>query len=128
MNISSFVPNLITHDMTATLAFYLKVLDFKMGMHVPDEAPFGWAQITHGPVELMFQTAESIEEDLGIGEKGKTGGTLLFHCHVDDIDGWMKRVSAATKVAFPMRETFYGMKEFGFYDPNGYLIVFAQRI
>lgn len=128
MNITSFTPNLITNDMAATLAFYTEVLDFKMGMHVPEEAPFGWVQLMHGPVELMFQTSASIEEDLGIGQNGKTGGTLLFHCDVDDIEGLMKRVSEKAKLAFPMRETFYGMKEFGTYDPNGYLLVFAQRI
>jgi uncharacterized glyoxalase superfamily protein PhnB len=128
MKITSFIPNLITRDMAATLAFYTELLDFKVGMNVPEEAPFVWAQITHGPVELMWQTADSFEEDLGIAGDRETGGTLLFHTQVEDIKGWFERLDGKVKMATPMRETFYGMREFGFWDPNGYLIVLAERM
>jgi uncharacterized glyoxalase superfamily protein PhnB len=128
MNITSFTPNLITRDMAASLKFYTQLLDFQIGMHVPDEEPYVWAQITHGSIEIMLQEGGSFQEDLGIDWGGKTGGTLLFHTSVTDIQAWYDRLDGKVRMATPMRETFYGMKEFGFHDPDGYLIVFAEPV
>ncbi|MGH9568009.1 MAG: VOC family protein [Candidatus Angelobacter sp.] len=30
------------------------------------------------------------------------------------------------KIAIPLHQEFYGMKEFAVFDPDGYLIIFAE--
>ncbi|MEM0996120.1 MAG: VOC family protein [Bacteroidota bacterium] len=126
MKISTFVANLITDDMAATVAFYTEQLDFKLTMSVPEQAPFNWVLLKHDTVELMFQTRGDFSDDLKINLEEATGGTLLFHAHVVNIAGWFERLQSTVKLAFPIRHTFYGMDEFGFYDPSGYLIVLAE--
>lgn len=127
MEIKSITPNLITDDMAATLAFYQGLLNFKLDMQVPETAPYNWCQISQGEVKLMWQTRASFAEDLGIPFDTPTGGTASFFTQVTDIEAWHSRLAHKVKMAFPMRTTFYGMKEFGFYDPSGYLIAFAER-
>ncbi len=31
------------------------------------------------------------------------------------------------KIALPLKDQFYGMREFAIQDPDGYLVIFAQR-
>ena len=37
-------------------------------------------------------------------------------------------VSPQARVMMPMKDQFYGMREFGIEDPDGYVIFFAPRI
>ena len=37
------------------------------------------------------------------------------------------RVSSKARVIMPMKDQFYGMREFGIEDPDGYVIFAAQR-
>lgn len=37
-------------------------------------------------------------------------------------------VPDAARVVMPLKDQFYGRREFGIEDPDGYIIFFAQRI
>jgi uncharacterized glyoxalase superfamily protein PhnB len=39
-----------------------------------------------------------------------------------------KLVEHGVKITMPMKEQFYGMKEFGMEDPEGWEITFAERL
>lgn len=40
----------------------------------------------------------------------------------------LSRIEAKARVVMPLKDQFYGMREFGIEDPDGYVIFFAQRI
>jgi uncharacterized glyoxalase superfamily protein PhnB len=36
--------------------------------------------------------------------------------------------SHGIKIAMPLHTEFYGMKEFAVFDPDGYLLIFAEQV
>ena len=58
--------------------------------------------------------------------RGCASKACLF-VEVDDFDGTVERIQGAP-VAFPVRETPYGMKEIGVFEPGGHLAVFACKL
>ena len=59
----SLTPNIFVKDMNATIAFY-QLLGFNVVMSVPGEGDFVWAMMVCGNVSMMFQTFESLAEEL----------------------------------------------------------------
>ena len=53
-------------------------------------------------------------------------GSLYLRC--DDVDAWWERLKDSTRVCYPIEDFAYGVREFGIYDGNGYLIQFGQRL
>jgi len=93
---------------------------------VPDAPPYDWAMAMRDGVTLMFQTAESLGEDIPAFRGAKPGGSLSFFVRVQDIDGFYERVWSRVEPVMDLRKTFYGMREFYFRDPNGYILGFAE--
>ena len=44
------------------------------------------------------------------------------------IDEFFKEISSRATVVMGLKDQFYGMREFGVEDPDGYIILLAQRI
>lgn len=44
------------------------------------------------------------------------------------VDALFAEISAKARVIMPLKTQFYGMREFGIEDPDGYVIFFAQRV
>ena len=63
-----------------------------------------------------------------IGKGNFNGANARFH----DLDalGVIRygTIKDRADIVFDMRTTFYGMREFGIRDGNGYVVVFAQRV
>ena len=76
--------------------------------HPGDDVP-GLAQRSIGGTNTLFVTIESDGVDQGI-------------------DRLFERIHARAKVIMPLKDQFYGMREFGVEDPDGYILFFAQRI
>lgn len=112
-----------------SMAYYSTIFGFTEGTSVP--APGGglqWGMVVHGAVQLMFQTAESIGEDLPGFNTEKTGGSLSLFIEVDDAAALFREVEGKVELFMPLKDTFYGKREFGIRDLNGYLLVFASDI
>ena len=112
-------PNMMVASVEESMAYYSTIFGFTEGPSVP--APSGglqWGMVMHGAVQLMFQTAASIGEDLPGFNTEKTGGSLSL----------FQQVKAKVEVFMPLKDTFYGKREFGIRDLNGYLLVFASDI
>lgn len=45
----------------------------------------------------------------------------------DGVDAMFHAVEGRAKVVMTLKDQFYGMREFGVEEPDGYVIVFAQR-
>ena len=118
-------PNLIVSDMPASVTFYRDVLKFGIERTVPDEAPYVFVWLKRGSVELFLNEMKTVA---AVFPNLRAGGTSTLYVVVDDVKGLMEEVTSRAQIAMPMTDQFYGMREFAIFDPDGYLITFAQRI
>jgi uncharacterized glyoxalase superfamily protein PhnB len=57
------------------------------------------------------------------------GGSLTLFIEVEGIEEVLAAVQKhGTKITMPLKEQFYGMREFAFEDPEGWVITVAERI
>ena len=55
------------------------------------------------------------------------GGTLTLFIEVVDIKGTYAALEGRVKILMPLERKWYGVTEFAFEDPDGYVITFAER-
>jgi uncharacterized glyoxalase superfamily protein PhnB len=131
---SKLTPNLLVASVERSLAFYIDVLGFERGMTVPEQSPFVFASVTSGPVEIFFNdAATAVKEYPGFGGK-PLGATGTMFIEMDgssspgEIDALHNRIKDRVTITMPLVTQFYGMREFAFQDPDGYVITVAQRV
>ncbi|MGI8410862.1 MAG: VOC family protein [Pyrinomonadaceae bacterium] len=56
------------------------------------------------------------------------GFTGSFYFHTDDVDALWDKLKDKAKICYGIENVFHGMREFGVYDNNGYLLQFGQEI
>jgi len=133
MKFTKLTPNLIVRDVAASLHFYQSVLGFQQGITVPDAAPYVFGSVTNGTVEIFFNDQKAVAEEdpelAGTKPPSKIGGTLTLYLETDAIEDVLRAVeNAKCRITMPIKTQFYGMREFGFQDPNGWTITVAQRV
>ncbi len=124
--LTTLSPNLIAADVNRSVDFYTRELGFTLVASVPDTGTYNWAMVQRDTVTMMFQTLDSIHEDmpsLKITGKGSIGTFFIKMKGIDDLFASLK---GKVEIPLDMRTTFYGMKEFAVKDPDGYLLVFAE--
>ncbi|MFC2186360.1 VOC family protein [Fulvivirgaceae bacterium LMO-SS25] len=126
--IHSLTPNLMVNDVAYTIKFYKEKLGFELAQTVPEEAPFVWAMMKKEGMEIMFQTRESLIEDLPAFETIKPGASLTLFIKVNGIESIYEKLQNKVQMVSELKETFYAMKEFTFKDCNGYILTFAEPI
>jgi uncharacterized glyoxalase superfamily protein PhnB len=120
----SVTANFFVNDINKTIEFY-KQLGFNVIMTVPEEGDITWAMLTCGNVTFMFQTFQSLGNDLpSISRQG--GGSLLFYIKTTEIRKFFDQIKDNVKVVKGLEKTFYGATEFSIEDNNGYLLTFAE--
>jgi uncharacterized glyoxalase superfamily protein PhnB len=119
-------PNIFTNNMKATIAFY-ELLGFKTTMSMPETGyDLVWAMMVNGNVTMMFQTYESLADELPEISR-KDGGSLLLYINLKDIRGFFEQVKNKVTVLKGLETTFYGATEFSIKDNNGYVLTFAEH-
>ena len=123
----SLSPNIFVKDIKATIAFY-KQLGFEVAMSVPEGGDeLVWAMVVNGRVTVMFQTFDSLGDDLQ-EVKREDGGSLLFYIKLKNILNFFDLLKEKVTVVKGLEKTFYGATEFSILDNNGYLLTFAEDI
>jgi uncharacterized glyoxalase superfamily protein PhnB len=120
----SITPNIFVKDINETIDFY-KQLGFNVVTTVPEQGDIFWAMMTCGNVIFMFQTFESLGEELPMISR-QNGGSLLFYIKTTEIRKFFDKVKDNVKVVKGLEKTFYGATEFSLEDNNGYLLTFAE--
>lgn len=120
----SVSPNIFVRDMNETINFY-KLLGFSLTTTVPEEGDFIFAMMTCGDVIFMFQTFESLADELPTVSRQK-GGSLLLYIQIEDIRDFFDKIKDKVKVIKGLEKTFYGATEFSIEDNNGFLLTFAE--
>ena len=134
MKFSDVTPNLIVTDIDRSLAFYRDVLGFSVFATVPEAAPFVFAWMQRDGVNVFLNTVDSVKDEHAELGSRPIGGTATIYIIVEadspaeGIDALFASVKSKARVIMPMKDQFYGMREFGIEDPDGYVIFAAQRI
>ncbi|MBA2301833.1 MAG: VOC family protein [Acidobacteria bacterium] len=134
MKLQDVTPNLIVTDIDRSTAFYRDVLDFAIVATVPDAAPFVFVWLQRDGVSVFLNLMAAAAEDLPQFAARSVGGTNALFITLEaespesGIDALFQQIEGRTKVVMPLKTQFYGMREFGVEDPDGYVILFAQRV
>ena len=113
--------------MEQSLAFYCDVLGFAKTDTVPDASPFVFAIVQSGAVEIFFNARGPATEEYPALAGKPIGGTLTLFMRSVGIAKIYDELKATVKVTMPLEKKLYGVTEFAFEDPDGYVITFAER-
>jgi uncharacterized glyoxalase superfamily protein PhnB len=123
----SLSPNIFVKDINQTIAFY-RQLGFQLIMSVPEDGQnMVWAMMISGNVTIMFQTFESLGDELPQVSR-KDGGSLLLYIKLKDIINFFEALKDKVTVIKGLEKTFYGATEFSILDNNNYMLTFAEDI
>lgn len=120
----SISPNIYVKDLPATIAYY-KHLGFEVTVTIPEEGDLIFAMMVCGSVTFMFQTFDSLGEELPNVSR-QDGGSLLLYIQVKDIRNFYERIKDKVNVIKGLEKTFYGATEFSILDLNNYVLTFAE--
>jgi len=90
---------------------------------VPGESGLSFAILVRDGAELMLQSRASVLKD---EPKFADQSRAALFVEVDDFEDVKKRLEGYA-IAMPERDTFYGMKEIGVFEPGGNTVVFAKK-
>lgn len=122
----SLAPNIFTNNIQETVALYT-LLGFEVTMSVPEQGDdLVWVMMVNGSVTIMFQTYNSLADELPEISR-KDGGSLLLYITLKDIRGFFESVQDKVKVLKGLEKTFYGATEFSILDNNNYVLTFAEH-
>ncbi len=126
--LNKLTPNLIVSNVERSVAFYRDVLGFTVAMTVPpDGGPLVFAGVQSGAVEIFLNAPEPAIAEYPAFKDRPIGGTLTLFIDVKDIASVYESLRDRVKVVMPFEKKWYGVTEFAFEDPDGYLITFAER-
>jgi lactoylglutathione lyase len=134
MKLTDVVPNLIVRDITASTEFYRDVLEFSVVTTVPEQAPFVFVWLRRDDVSVFLNSVPAVAEDLPAVAARPVGGTATMFITLETadvgqgVDGLFAAVAKRSRVVMPLKDQFYGMREFAVEDPDGHVVIFAQRI
>jgi catechol 2,3-dioxygenase-like lactoylglutathione lyase family enzyme len=117
--LTALTPMLETPDIETTIDFYTRVLGFVVENYVPG---MGWASLKFGDINIMFALPN---EHRNI-PKPIMSGSLYFA--TENVDEVWAGVKEQCSICYPVEDFDYGMREFGIYDNNGYLLQFGQEV
>ena len=125
-HLTKLTPNLVVADVSRSMAFYRDVLGFSVQTTVPDAVPYVFAIVQSGPVEIFLNAAEAAAAEYPAFKGRPIGGTLTLFMQVDDARAAHEALKNRVEIVMPLEKKWYGVVEFAFLDPDGYIITFAQ--
>jgi catechol 2,3-dioxygenase-like lactoylglutathione lyase family enzyme len=125
--LNKLTPNLIVSDVARSVAFYRDVLGFTVQQTVPEDAPFVFAIMVSGSVEIFLNAADTAVQEYPAFKDRPIGGTLTLFIEVQGVRRAHDEIRSKVVIVMPLEEKWYGMTEFAFLDPDGYVITYAER-
>jgi lactoylglutathione lyase len=124
--IKKLTPNLVVANVERSIAFYRDVLGFTVAQTVPDASPFVFASVQSGAVEIFFNAPEPALAEYPAFKDRPIGGTLTLFIEVERVAEAYASLKDRVKVVMPFEKKWYGVTEFAFTDPDGYVITYAE--
>ncbi|MDR3387096.1 MAG: hypothetical protein P4L92_08605 [Rudaea sp.] len=118
-------PVLFVEAIEPSLAFWQERLGFERPVEVPDGERIGFAILSQGTVEVMYQTVAMLRKDSAAHAVDFNGDKTFLFIEVDNLET-IEQELLGFEIVMPKRETFYGSTEIGYREPGGHFITFAQ--
>ena len=134
MKFKKLTPNLVVSNVEASMKFYQTVFGFQTGFAVPDKPPYVFGSVvsgsgSEGGVEIFFNEKNAVEAEYPALVARLIGGTLTLYIEVEGMEEILAAVKkSGAKITMPLKEQFYGMREFAFEDPEGWVVTIAERV
>lgn len=119
MKLHSLRPIFWTDKLDETIEFYTGILGFTLAEKNDD---WGWASLYRDSVEIMLALPN---EHTPFTAPVFTGS---FYINVDNVDEAWALLKDRVKVCYEPEVFEWGMREFGVYDNNGYLLQFGKEM
>ena len=116
-------PVLMVEEIEPVLGFWEK-LGFTRTTELAEGDRLGFVILTRGNVEVMYQTRESVKNDIPALADSPMRGSFLF-IQVDDLEEIVTALEGIEPVV-PRRTTFYGSDELIVREPAGNAVTFAK--
>ena len=117
-------PVLIVAEIEPVLPFWVELLGFEKTVELPHGERLGFVILAKGPVEIMYQSVESVRADVPPLAEATPAASFLF-IEVEDLEEVVQALAGVQPVV-PRRKTFYGADELIVRDPAGNAVTFAQ--
>jgi catechol 2,3-dioxygenase-like lactoylglutathione lyase family enzyme len=118
------LPCLLVADMRATLDFYIEKLGFVQTGYYPIESDPIRTEVRRDDVAIIFYT-ETVHLRFNESVPVCTGAFYIFP---DKLDTLLDELTGKVEFAWGPEVTENGVREFAIRDPNGYTLVFAERV
>jgi len=134
MKLTDVVPNLVVADIDRSTAFYRDILGFTVVATVPDTAPYVFVWLQRDAVNVFLNATEAAFKDFPHLAAKALGGTATLYVTLEGeadravVDELHDAIAGRCRVVHPLHTQFYGMREFAVEDPDGYTLMFAQRV
>ena len=125
--LNKLTPNLVVSDVARSMAFYCDRLGFTVSTTVPDAAPYVFAIVESGLVQIFLNAPEPAIEEYPAMTGRPLGGTFTMFIEVSGIERTYDELKTQIPIVSPLETKWYGVAEFVVADPDGYLIAFAER-
>ena len=118
-------PVFLVADVGATARWYRETLGFAFD-HFPEAEPFEWAGMQHGGAQIMLARSPGYAKpDL---DSLRPDGVWNAYLYVSGLDEFYARIADKAEVRRAPCPQPYGLREFEIADPNGYVLVFGERM
>ncbi|MBI4910261.1 MAG: VOC family protein [Acidobacteria bacterium] len=115
------------NELEPSVDFWTNRIGFQLTASVPHEDKLGFVILVNEGAELMLQSRASAAGDIRSLDEFHASSRAALFIEVSEFDAVAKRLEGYP-IAMPTRETFYGMKEVGVFEPGGNFIVFACSV
>ena len=116
------LPCLLVSDMRRSLDFYLETLRFTQTGYYPIESEPIRTEVRRDGVAIILYT-----EAVHVRDETPTFTGALYLLP-EDIDPLAEELRGKVPFAWGPAETEFGTREFAIRDPDGYTLVFAERV
>ena len=115
------LPCLLVADMRQSLEFYIEKLGFTQTGYFPIESAPVRTEVRRDDVAIILFT----ESLYAVGDSPAfTGALYIFP---ESVDRLANELRGNVKLEWEPHDTDFGTREFAVRDPNGYLLIFAER-
>ncbi|HEU4990197.1 MAG: hypothetical protein KGL93_08470 [Gemmatimonadota bacterium] len=125
LELKQLTPVMVVDEVEPCLSFWWERLGFTVENQVPGpDGKLVFASARRGPVEVMYQTRESVVADAPALAGELAGHSITLFLTVNDLDA-IERALVGVPVVKPRHETFYGSTELYVREPGGNVVGFA---
>jgi uncharacterized glyoxalase superfamily protein PhnB len=116
-------PVIVIEEIEPVLPFWTDRLGFQMVASVPEGERMGFVILAKDNIEVMYQTLASLRKDVPALATSISRTNLFIE--VEALDPILPTLDGC-EVTVPLRNTFYGSREFGVRAPCGTCVTFAE--